>query len=213
MISRTLQQALVIALLLFASQIGVVAAELYRWVDDEGNIHYSDQIPPAAANRPRAELNTLGQATRELNISRSREQLIEERERLLDEQRRSRQRERQLAEDRALLTTFSSVAELEALYANRLRDIDNYTNANHRKLAKTKTLLEKTRERKQWYLARDKKVPKQVVDNIEEYQQQIATYELLIERNLAKRQKLEEKFKKDKQRFITLTGDAADQSQ
>ena len=183
----------------------VMSAELYRWVDGNGNVHYSDQVPPTQAERPRVELNAYGQAVREVNTVKTREQRLREQQELLEARQREREREKREAEDRALLTTFASVDEIELLYANRLRDIDSYTAANRRKLEKTRALLQKTIDKKAWYLSRDLKVPRQISDNIKEYEQQIATYELLISRNIAKRQKLEKSFARDKARFRMLT--------
>ena len=187
----------------------VTSAELYRWVDENGNVHYSDQLPPTAAPRPRVELNTYGQATHEVNPVKTKAQRQKERQARLEALRQERQRQKRIAADRALLDTFSSVEEIEAIYANRLRDLDNYTTSNRRKLEKTRKLLDKTQRKKNWYLARDRKVPRQITENLKEYEQQIATYELLIERNLAKRKKLEAQFSYDKERFLLLTGDDA----
>ncbi len=187
----------------------VTSAELYRWVDENGNVHYSDQVPPTAAPRPRVELNAYGQPTQEITPVKSKAQLRQEREARLQALREERSRQKRIAADRALLTTFSSVEEIDALYANRLRDLDSYTASNRRKLEKTKKLLDKTLDKKRWYQARDRKVPQQIQANIKEYEQQIATYELLIERNLAKRDKLEKQFAYDKERFLLLTSEEA----
>ncbi len=195
-----------LALTLLLTSHLVMSAELFRWTDENGNVHYSDRIPPSQAQQPRVELNPYGQATKEVNTFKTKEQLRREREAVLEARRQKRLREKQLAEDRALLTTFSSLDDIDALYSSRLSNLDNYTSANRRKLEKTKALLEKTVKKKRWYQARERSVPRQITANIKEYEQQIATYELLIERNLAKRKKLETKFAHDKQRFLMLTG-------
>lgn len=195
-----------LAVVLLLTSHLVMSAELFRWTDENGNVHYSDRVPPSQAQQPRVELNPYGQATKEVNTFKTKAQLVEEREALLEELKQKRLREKQLAEDRALLTTFSSVEDIDALYASRLNHLDNYTSANRRKLEKTKALLDKTIEKKRWYQTRERQVPRQITENIKEYQQQIATYELLIERNLSKRKKLETKFSHDKQRFLLLTG-------
>ena len=200
----------ILLLILLSTSTVVASAELYRWVDEDGNVHYSDQVPPTEAERPRVELNAYGQAVREVNTVKTREQQLREQQERLEALQREREREKQEAEDRALLTTFASIDEIELLYANRLRDIDSYTETNRRKLEKTRALLQKTIDKKTWYLSRNLKVPQQISDNIKEYEQQIATYELLISRNLAKREKLEKNFARDKARFEMLTSDTGD---
>ncbi len=197
---------LALALLLTTHIIG--ASELYRWVDENGGVHYSDRVPPSQAQQPRTELNNYGRATREVNVLKTKEQILQEQQQLIEQLRQKRLREKEVAADRALLTTFNSTEDIDALYANRLQDLDTYTESNRRRLEKTRDLLAKTEKKRIWYQAREYAVPKQISDNIKEYKQQIATYELLIERNLAKRKKLEKKYKHDKHRYRFLTSES-----
>lgn len=209
---RKLIRRLSVGLLLLTSHI-VTGSELFRWVDDNGDVHYSDQIPPSQAKQPRAELAPDGRTTRKINVFKSKEERLKEQQAKIEKLRQKRLREKEIAQDRALLSTFNSLGEIDALYANRLRDLDRYTESNRRKLKQTRDLLEKTTKRRIWYQARDYTVPKQVTTNIKEYTQQIATYELLIARNTKKRAKLEKQFAHDKSRFKLLTraGEAPEQ--
>ena len=207
---RKLIRRLSVGFLLLTSH-PLMASELFRWVDENGAIHYSDQIPPSQAKQPRAELAPDGRTTRKINVFKSKEERLREQQALIEQLRQKRLREKEIAQDRALLTTFSSLDEIDALYANRLRDLDSYTESNRRKLKKTRDLLEKTIKRRIWYQARDYTVPRQVATNIKEYKQQIATYELLIARNTKKRAKLEKQFAHDKSRFKLLTRTAGTQ--
>ena len=41
-----------------------VSAQMYKWVDAQGNVQYSDTLPPAAAGRGNAEISKAGQTVR-----------------------------------------------------------------------------------------------------------------------------------------------------
>lgn len=62
---RLLPALLVSALLLTLVAAAAHAQEkkkLYRWTDDQGEVHYTDQLPPEAAKSQRDELNKEGRA-------------------------------------------------------------------------------------------------------------------------------------------------------
>lgn len=88
----------------------------YRWVDDKGVVHYGDRIPPEYAQSERAVLNSQGVEVRRLEAAKSPEQLAEE-------ARLEAERLRQKQHDSFLLTTYTSVADIEQLRDQRLEQI------------------------------------------------------------------------------------------
>lgn len=85
----------------------------YRWVDERGNVHYGDRVPPEAARREREILNSQGVVIERLEAEKTPEQLAE------DERRRA-ELARQRQHDQFLLTTYTSVKDIEALRDLRL---------------------------------------------------------------------------------------------
>lgn len=83
--------------------------KVYKWTDKDGNVHYSDSIPPEYAEQPKEVLNDQGVAVEELAGKKTAEQLEQER---IEKERRVAQ-ELQLRADRALLATYLSVEEIE----------------------------------------------------------------------------------------------------
>lgn len=85
----------------------------YRWVDDQGIVHYGDEIPPQYANRERTVLNGQGVPVRRLDAQKSPDQLAADaRQRAADI--------KQKQHDAFLVTTYTSVADIEALRDARL---------------------------------------------------------------------------------------------
>ena len=83
-------------------------ARLYKWTDKDGNVFYSDKVPPEYAERPKAVLNDQGVAVDSLEGKKTAEQLEAER---IEGKRRVAQ-ELQLRADQALLATYLSVEEI-----------------------------------------------------------------------------------------------------
>ena len=106
----------------------------YRWVDEQGVVHYGDQIPPQYANKDRTVLNSQGVEVGHLDAQRTPEQqAADARER--DEQMRQRQH------DTFLITTYTSVGDIEALRDLRLGQLHGQRAAAEQYLESLRTRL------------------------------------------------------------------------
>lgn len=99
--------------LAYADDKGGVA---YRWVDDKGVVHYGDHLPPEYATKESAILNKQGVEVRHNEAQRSPEQMAAD-------QKRAEELLRQKQHDAFLLTTYTSVKDIEALRDERLDQI------------------------------------------------------------------------------------------
>lgn len=108
-------------ILLAASWAGAAAATpsktvTYRWVDDQGVVHYGDHVPPQYAQKEHTELNAQGVELKRLDAEKTPEQRAED-------SRREEVILRQKQHDSFLLTTYTSVADIEALRDERLQQL------------------------------------------------------------------------------------------
>lgn len=111
-----------VALVLSTLLLGATSAEaqkLYRWVDKDGKVHYSDQIPPEAVDQAREELNQAGRTVDRVERARSAEEIAaaEEAERLAAQQRKAQEEQDKM--DAILLNSYGSVDELKRSYDER----------------------------------------------------------------------------------------------
>lgn len=97
------------------------AQKLYRWVDAEGKVQYSDSLPPEAVDQARRELNKLsGSTTASIDraLTEEERQLAAAQEaeaaRAAEAEQQSRQR------DRMLLSFYPTEADLTRSYRDRL---------------------------------------------------------------------------------------------
>ena len=88
----------------------------FRWVDEQGVIHYSDEVPAPAAGRDREVMNAQGLPVRHLDAQKSQDQLAAE----------ARERAaviKQKQHDTFLMTTYTSAKDIEALRDSRLEQL------------------------------------------------------------------------------------------
>jgi hypothetical protein len=85
----------------------------YRWVDEQGVVHYGDNIPPQYAQQDRAVLNRDGLEVGHLEAAKSPEQAAAEAQTKADALK-------QRQHDSFLVSTYTSVADIEALRDVRL---------------------------------------------------------------------------------------------
>jgi hypothetical protein len=107
--------ALLVASLSWAANEGSGRAT-YSWVDEKGVTHFGDSVPPQYAKTERQVRNRQGVAVARLDAEKTTAQIAEERrQRELIEQEEQR--------DKFLLTTYTSVRDIEQLRDARLDQI------------------------------------------------------------------------------------------
>jgi hypothetical protein len=99
--------ALALALLLTA---GTAQAAMYRWVDSQGRVHYSDTLPPTYQKSGAAEMNKQGTVIKRTQSEAERKA---EAERQAEQQRIQQEQQKQVQRDRALTSTYTTEAEID----------------------------------------------------------------------------------------------------
>lgn len=109
--------------LLLSAQAG--AAKIYRWVDEEGNVHLSDRVPSEHAKRARSELSESGREVERVERAKTAEEIAREQE--LETMRAEQQRliELQRTKDQVLLRTFRTEDDLLMARNGKLAAIDS----------------------------------------------------------------------------------------
>ena len=88
----------------------------YRWVDEQGVVHYGDHIPPQYANQERHVLNSQGVEVGRVDAQKTPQQLAAD-------AREHATVIRQRQHDAFLITTYTSVKDIEALRDVRLEQL------------------------------------------------------------------------------------------
>lgn len=94
--------------------------KLYKWTDKDGNIHYSDQIPPEAKEYAREKFNDQGvsvERTERAQTAEERAKAEAEANRIAEE---TKVREERRKADEALLNSYASEEDLVRAYNQRM---------------------------------------------------------------------------------------------
>ena len=114
-----------IALLLMALlATPAISQKLYRWVDKDGNVHYSDQVPPDDIDQARDELNAKGRVVESVGVAASAseiEALGEEEKRLQAERLRVLQ---EIATDQKIEDSYVDEVEIIRQRDRKLAGLD-----------------------------------------------------------------------------------------
>ena len=111
-----------------------VAAGMYKWTDDKGVVHYSDQMPPEAVNKGTVVMDKQGRPVKKIEAAPTPEQ--QKAKELEDERQKAiaRLRDEQTRKDQALLQSYTSEDEIEfarsraiSAVSIQIKSAENYT--------------------------------------------------------------------------------------
>ena len=114
-----------LALALLLAGAGEACAAMYKWIDEKGVVHYTDKMPPGAVDNASVELNQQGIPVKKTDKALTPEQrqaLEQEAERKRDA---ARAQEEIARRDRALVSSYTSEAEIDLARNRSLQTINN----------------------------------------------------------------------------------------
>lgn len=169
--------------------------KLYRWVDEKGQVHFGDKLPPQDAKQGRETLNRQGLVTGAV----PREPTAEELEQQRAAQAAREESARRAVLDNTLLLSYTSVAELQAAREERISTIDGRAVLARKAVADNEKVLEDLRAR-----AGDKPPPPELAKQIEAFEASLVDNLQLVQRLGEERSQTEAQFSVDIERFKLL---------
>jgi chromosome segregation ATPase len=106
--ANTVRSAILTLLVIGMTATPVLAQKLYKWVDKDGNVHYSDQVPPDQVDQAREQLNEQGIVVDRVDRAPTKEELAEMRANLAQMEAERKAMEKQRADDQRMLASWPS---------------------------------------------------------------------------------------------------------
>jgi hypothetical protein len=182
----------------------MVHASTFRWVDENGHVHYSDQIPPQEVDRAYSVINKEGVTINSVDKAKTKEQLAEEKrlqEQQAEQERLARERQNY---DHILLDTYGKVSDLEDTRDRYVATLEGLIKVAQHKLANLNSELEKLNKAAA-NLERDGKVMSEDMrQDIANIQTQIDRENSFIIAQRTQQQVVRDKFAADIKRFQEL---------
>jgi hypothetical protein len=215
-VAKTLKNAgstrlpdLLLAVLLCAVSSTSLAGALYKWVDENGNVRYSDRLPPDQNKKKHQQLSSQGMVLSTRDAAKSPEEMAIEAEskRKIEEQQREeiRIKTEQHKQDRVLLLTFSSEEEIERARDNRMQVMDSVIGLIESSIESTQDKLDYLLNRaQQAYISKGKEIPGGLAQKIEHIERKIESRDAQLQLKQTNKEKVRRKYEVDLDRFRVL---------
>jgi hypothetical protein len=115
----------------------------YKWVDENGVVHYGDYLPPEYSSSKRQVLNEYGVPVAQQDGAKTEEQIAAEKEKAKQEAAERQKAIMAARRDQVLLDTYLSVDEIEQLRDRRLELIDTQIKVTENYLQGLRDILQK----------------------------------------------------------------------
>jgi hypothetical protein len=189
----------------FAARAGAANGRtLYKWVDEQGVIHYGDHIPPEFAGQEQQVINSQGVEIRRLEAQKTPEALAAEDQKKTEAQQRQNR-------DKNLLNTYASVQEIERLRDQRVTLVSDQTKVTSQFLEVLNGKLKKLRASSTHYKPYSsdpnaQAMPDQFAEDLVRVGNDIRTQEQNLREKRSEETTMKKQFESDIERFKELKG-------
>ena len=180
------------------------SADLYRWTDDDGTVHYGDRVPPEHSKRDREVVSPHGITLRRIEGVKSAEQRAEEE--ALAEQRAREQsaRERRARRDRIIRDSYTSEQDIIDARDTRLQAIQGLLDIANERVTVLAHRLEELEQRRDERLANDQEISENLEAQIEVTREGLITNRDFIEAREEELEETRQGYERDLERFREL---------
>lgn len=203
-----LRAALLLGLGLALSCAAAAQTKLFRWVDDQGVVHYSDRLPAEATGKASAQMNRQGTVVKRHPAALTPEQLAvreAEQQKLLEEGKRKREEARK---NEALLKTYASVDDIDGARERALANNREAVQSAQHNLTQAETRRDELTQQAAKYEKAGKPVPAKLQREIKANEAELQSHRNLFEAKQRDVNIIMERYDADKRRYIQLTSDS-----
>lgn len=186
-------------LVLFAAFGTTAEAKLYKWVDDKGETHYGEVVPPEYANKDKVQFNEKGREVKQkeaVGEAGSGKKSTVEEQATIDQRRR----------DKALVNTYSNEKEIDLSRDRNLQQVEARINSVQLLLKSAQESLDHYRKEADGLTQGGKKIPDSLQSDIAEGKNKVAKLKQDLAKAQEKAASVRASYEADKVRYRELTG-------
>ena len=192
---------LCVALMMLTSP---ATAKLYKWVDEDGNVFYSDQIPPDQSTKRHQLLDDRGIVRKNVRRAKTPEEIAEERRQKELQAERDRVAREQAVRDQILLETFPSERDLILARDDRLASVDSAIALATKTLAELRERYDKLDSRMKGLQAERQPIPGNLAIDHRQMSNQVDAHTKALESRKEERENIVAQFEADLLRYREL---------
>ncbi len=180
------------------------AKKLYRWVDENGKVYYSDKVPPAESKQERTILNEQGRKVDTLERAKTDEEHAKAKHKAKLEKEKRRRAAEQASYDRMLLMTYHSEEDLFHRRDSNLLTIDNLIHIAQGTIENQENELQDLQQQAADHERSGRPVPEYLLQKINLANDKISYSRKYIDERNRERHEVLTKFKRDLKRYREL---------
>ncbi len=177
------------------------AQKLYKWVDKDGNVHYSDQVPPEDIEQARERMNEQGVVVDRVDRAKTDEEFAAEEAARIAAEEAAAAAERQRIEDGKILATYASEADITRIRDQRIDTLDRQIQSSQAFIGGQTQSLARLMERAAELESRGVEVSAALTDSIEGIRTQIRDQEKIIAAKEAEKATIDAEYEQELERF------------
>lgn len=179
-------------------------AELKKWVDKSGQIHYGDKVPPQYLRKEHQIINQEGVVLETVPAAKTEAQLREEKRQARIAKIKAEKKRQQDFKDKVLIDTYTTERDLLKAREERLSTFTSLIELTGTIIKSNEEQLERLLKRKSEFERFQKELPIHMKEQEEILRQQIIANQGYVEDQKLERQKIVKKFENDLARFLYL---------
>lgn len=207
-LSRLAKTVLCAAVCFAVINSSAYAKTMYKWVDANGKVSFSDQVPPAKAGLGHQELDKNANVVKVAEKAKTKEELeMEKRLKLL----RKQQEQiiiQQKAHDRKLLSSFLNITAMDSTQQSKMQALTSQEQEMQNTIKHLEQELADLHKQAANFEIKNTKVPQDVLNQIKENQKKTAKTKETIKQLQLKKTDVEKEFAVDRARYLFLTQSA-----
>ncbi|MDX1454705.1 MAG: DUF4124 domain-containing protein [Gammaproteobacteria bacterium] len=203
---RTLIQCFLILMAFFLTTLDAEAGKLYKWVDENGKVHYTDTPPPESSSKEREVLNDQGMVTETLAREKTPDEVAAEEAAARDAAERKRIEDEIAAKDRMLLSTYTRVEELEMARDGRIQALDAQIRVVSGSISTLEDRLTQLEQQTKQIEANGRPVPENLSKQLEDTREELLQNQKFLFARQQEQEQIREQFTREIARFKELRG-------
>lgn len=210
--TRTFSASFLLVCFLCLSSQPAFAKKMYKWINENGETVFSDQIPPEHSQLRRESLNEKGRVLEVTEKAKTKEQQEMDDRLIALKKAQEKIIAQQESNDKVLLSTFRNVKDMEASLYATMQSLDAQRNVAQGNLKRVEDQLASQQKKAAEIERSGKKIPAALLNDIKQTETQIQVAYAEINKQIEKKNRAKAEFETNIARFKFLTQENTDPS-
>ncbi len=179
-------------------------AKLYRWIDEDGQMHFGDKIPPKYLVKEHDVLNEQGVRVKHREAAKTAAEKAEEKRLKKEQQKAALIARKKKQRDRVLLDTYTTERDLIVARDSRLDAVGSQIKLAETIIIDSNKKIESMENQITQIIASNREVPMDLYDLVDTEKQQVAVQTRVMENHIKRREEISAQFNDYIERFNAL---------